>query len=64
MCTGFTIQTLNNQVLLGRTMDYDYPLDGSPAVTPRNYRWDLAITTGETRWLYWHRNRYGRFYLW
>ncbi|MFO7020379.1 hypothetical protein MXD86_03645, partial [Staphylococcus aureus] len=25
MCTGFTIQTLNNQVLLGRTMDYDYP---------------------------------------
>ncbi len=39
MCTGFTIQTLNNQVLLGRTMDYDYPLDGSPAVTPRNYRW-------------------------
>ncbi|WP_242438453.1 hypothetical protein, partial [Staphylococcus aureus] len=23
MCTGFTIQTLNNQVLLGRTMDYD-----------------------------------------
>ena len=65
MCTGFTIQTLNNQVLLGRTMDYDYPLDGSPAVTPRNYRWKSR--TGDRPnaiWLYWHRNRYGRFYLW
>ena len=66
MCTGFTIQTLNNQVLLGRTMDYDYPLDGSPAVTPRNYRWTSRTgTTGQNPiWLYWHRNRYGRFYLW
>ncbi len=66
MCTGFTIQTLNNQVLLGRTMDYDYPLDGSPAVTPRNY--SLEISHWHDRpnaiWLYWHRNRYGRFYLW
>ncbi len=24
-------------------MDYDYPLDGSPAVTPRNYRWTSAL---------------------
>ena len=46
MCTGFTIQTLNNQVLLGRTMDYDYPLDGSPAVTPRNYRWKSRTQYG------------------
>lgn len=51
MCTGFTIQTLNNQVLLGRTMDYDYPLDGSPAVTPRNYRWTSRTgTTGQTQY--------------
>lgn len=51
MCTGFTIQTLNNQVLLGRTMDYDYPLDGSPAVTPRNYRWKSRTgTTGQTQY--------------
>ncbi len=51
MCTGFTIQTLNNQVLLGRTMDYDYPLDGSPAVTPRNYRWTSRTgTTGQAIW--------------
>lgn len=38
MCTGFTLQTAQ-QVILGRTMDYDYPLDGFPAVSPRHYRW-------------------------
>lgn len=50
MCTGFTMQTLNNEIFLGRTMDYDYPLDGSPAVTPRNYHWTSRTgTTGQTK---------------
>ena len=26
MCTGFTFQAKNGDVILGRTMDYDYPL--------------------------------------
>ena len=28
MCTGFTFQAKNGDVILGRTMDYDYPLTG------------------------------------
>lgn len=30
MCTGFTFQAKNGDVILGRTMDYDYPLTGHP----------------------------------
>ena len=37
MCTGFTFQAKNGDVILGRTMDYDYPLTGHPAVQPRHY---------------------------
>ncbi|EHJ09201.1 choloylglycine hydrolase family protein [Staphylococcus simiae] len=51
MCTGYTITTQNGQVILGRTMDYDYPLDGYPAVTPRHYHWTSRTgTTGQTKY--------------
>ena len=37
MCTGITFQASNGDVIFGRTMDYDYPLNGFPAVQPRGY---------------------------
>lgn len=43
MCTGFTFQYQNGEIILGRTMDYDWPLTGHPAVHPRNYYWESRI---------------------
>ena len=43
MCTGFTFQAKNGDVILGRTMDYDYPLTGHPAVQPRHYYWESRV---------------------
>ena len=43
MCTGFTFQSHNNEVILGRTMDYDWPLTGHPAVQPRHYEWKSRV---------------------
>lgn len=37
MCTGITFRASNGDVIFGRTMDYDYPLNGFPAVQPRGY---------------------------
>lgn len=42
MCTGFTFKS-NDQVIMGRTMDYTFPLAGMPSVTPRNYYWESRI---------------------
>lgn len=40
MCTGFTFQSYQNETILGRTMDYDWPLTGHPAILPRHYTWE------------------------
>ena len=37
MCTGITFRASNGDVIFGRTMDYDYPLNGFSAVQPRGY---------------------------
>ncbi|RIL73305.1 linear amide C-N hydrolase [Staphylococcus devriesei] len=43
MCTGFTFQAKNSDIILGRTMDYDYPLTGHLAVQPRNFYWESRV---------------------
>ena len=49
MCTGITFQASNGDVIFGRTMDYDYPLNGFPAVQPRGYSFKSHVDyEGET----------------
>ncbi|HLR18939.1 MAG TPA: choloylglycine hydrolase family protein [Staphylococcus sp.] len=49
MCTGFSFLSKSNQVILGRTMDFVYHLDGQPAVQPRHFYWESRVEyKGET----------------
>ncbi|SCS63998.1 choloylglycine hydrolase family protein [Staphylococcus caeli] len=51
MCTGFSFSSKNKQVLLGRTMDFVYQLEGFPAAQPRHYYWESRVDyKGKTRY--------------
>ena len=43
MCTAMTLQTLQDNTFLGRTMDFSYPLDPGLYVVPRNYTWNSIL---------------------
>lgn len=39
MCTAISLQSGKMQYVLGRTMDFSYPIEPKLYVIPRNYRW-------------------------
>lgn len=43
MCTAITLQTTRRQVLLGRTMDFSYPLAPELFFIPRGYQWESVL---------------------
>lgn len=45
MCTAITMRTLQGDVLLGRTMDFSYPLEPELYLVPRGYTWSNALNT-------------------
>lgn len=47
MCTAMTLQTLQDNTFLGRTMDFSYPLDPELYIVPRNYQWNSTLN-GQT----------------
>lgn len=43
MCTSVFIKTKDNKHILGRTMDFTFPLDPNPLFIPRNHKWTSAV---------------------
>lgn len=45
MCTAVTLQSRQQEVVLGRTMDFSYDIEPRIYVTPRNYVWNSAYNS-------------------
>lgn len=45
MCTAMTLQTLQDNTFLGRTMDFSYPLDPELYVVPAGYQWNSILNS-------------------
>lgn len=45
MCTALMTHTHSGEVLLGRTMDFSYPLAPQLYVMPKNFEWNNALAT-------------------
>lgn len=43
MCTAMTLQTIQGNTFLGRTMDFSYPLDPELFVVPKGYQWNSIL---------------------
>lgn len=49
MCTAMTMQTIQEEFLFGRTMDFSYPLDPELYISPRGYQWINILKTHQFR---------------
>lgn len=45
MCTAVTLKSPADEIYLGRTMDFSYPLDPELCIIPRNYTWTNTLNT-------------------
>ncbi|MDD2208766.1 MAG: linear amide C-N hydrolase [Bacilli bacterium] len=39
MCTAMTLQSKNNEVFFGRTMDFSYEISPEVYIVPAGYEW-------------------------